>query len=185
MIKLPYKSWMSVQATMDAEEMGQLNRSLTRGRGNVAGCLAEISLAEFLKADRVSNEKKEFYNYDLLKDKQKIEVKTKRRTKDPMSHYEVSIATTSLHQQPDVYAFVSITFGNKKGRGLGAVYTGIKAVWLCGFISREEFFDKAKFIPKGRFDTSNGFRAHHDMYNLPITDLYDDLTMRRVEPSEG
>lgn len=177
MIELPYKPWMSVQATMDAEEIGQLNKSLTKGRGTVAGCLAEVSLCEFLGADRVSNDKKDFYNYDLLKDKKKIEVKTKRRTKDPMSHYEVSIATTSLHQQPDVYAFVSITFGDKKGRGLGAVYSGIKVIWLCGFISRKEFFDKATFVPKGKFDISNNFRAHHDMYNLPISELWESLDL--------
>lgn len=185
MIELPYKPWMSVQAATEAEEMGQLNRSLTRGEGNIAGCLAEIVLAEFLKADRVSKEEKEFYHYDLLKNKQKIEVKTKRRTKDPLPHYEVSIATTSLHQQPDIYAFISITFKNKKGRGLKAVYTGVKAVWLCGFITREGFFNKAKFIPKGKFDISNGFRAHHDMYNLAIKDLYDDLKTLPTSPSEG
>lgn len=167
---------MMREAKKKADQLGILNRSITGGRGNIAGYLAEIALNKHLESEHLScAEGEDKYNFDLLKKKKKIEVKCKRRTCDPQPEYEVSIAATSKHQQPDFYAFISITFREKRGKGRAATYHGVESIWLCGFISREEFFEKARFVPKGKIDKTNWFKAHANMYNLPIQDLHDTI----------
>lgn len=175
MIKLPYSPQMLGAARKKADELGEIKRSITKGRGNLAGYLAEISLNKYLESKNVScKEGKAKFNFDLTKDGKKIECKCKRRTVDPKPEYEVSIASTSVHQKPDIYAFVSITFENKEGKGKKAVYSGVQTIWLCGFMPREEYFEKATYWRKGQIDKSNGFRTLNNMWNMKIQDLYED-----------
>jgi hypothetical protein len=176
MIKLEYLPWMMREAKKKAEALGAIKNSITGGKGNIAGYLAEIALNRHLESKNLSCEDGILkYNFDLLKGEKKIEVKCKRRTVDPKPEYEVSIASTSVHQKPDVYAFVSITFKEKRGKGKSATYHGVESIWLCGFMERDEYFEKARYMRKGQIDTSNGFRVHQNMYNLAISELKDEL----------
>lgn len=173
MIKLDYKGWMLREAKRKAEKLGVIRNSITKGKGNIAGYLAEIALNKYLESQNVScTEGKDKFNFDLIHEGKKIDVKCKRRKVNPEEHYEVSIAATSKHQQPDVYAFVSITFKEKRGKGREATYHGVDSIWLCGFMPRDEYFEKGRFVPKGKLDTSNGFFCKANMYNMPISDLY-------------
>jgi len=174
--KLKYFPWMSREAIKKSKDLGSIRNSITSGGGNLAGYLGEIALARHLKADNIScDEGNEKYNYDLLKSGKKIEVKTKRRTRDVEGHYEVSIAATSKHQKTDVYAFISITFDRKEGKGRNATYHKVKSIWLCGYMAQDEYFKKAKYMRKGQIDISNGFRVHANMYNMPISELKSDI----------
>ncbi len=166
---------MSRDAQRKAKALGSIKNSITKGGGNIAGYLAELALARHLNAENIScDEGEDKFDYDLIKDGLKIDAKAKRRTVDPRANYEVSIAKTSKHQQPDVYAFVSITFKEKRGKGKRATYHGIDSIWLCGFMLRDEYFEKATFLRKGDIDPSNNFKVHADMYNLPISSLYKE-----------
>ena len=159
---------MVQRALQKSEALGSLNHSITGGAGNFAGYMGEECISHFLGADNVScDEGDDKFNYDLIYNGYTIEVKTKRRTVDPKDFYDVSIAKTSTHQKPDVYAFVSIT----KNRGK----VGFNNVWLCGFMGCKEFFDSAVFHKKGSIDHQNNFKVHRDMYNMRISDLYIDL----------
>mgnify|MGYP003648779566 FL=1 len=174
---------MISEALEKARNLGAINNSITSGGGNLAGYLAEIALAEDLQCDNVScDEGDEKYNYDLIKNKLKIDVKTKRRTVDPRPSYEVSIAETSKHQKADTYAFISITFKGKRGKGRGATYHGVESVWLCGFMPKTEYFERAKFWKRGEVDPSNGFSVHANMYNLPISSLRESEGQRNFSP---
>ena len=159
MEKLKFDSDMIKDAVEWAAELGSLNNSITGGDGNFAGRLGELALAQHLNALRVQDD----YWYDLMHDGDTIEVKTKRRSVDPQMHYDVSVAKTSTHQQPDRYAFMSVTLDGRR----------VKNIWLCGFIDRDEFFKKARLMRKGKVDKSNGFKTHADMYNLEISELHD------------
>tara|TARA_B100000497_G_C7646616_1_gene388821 strand:+ start:320 stop:850 length:531 start_codon:yes stop_codon:yes gene_type:complete len=174
MRKLKFNQSMIDEAVKKAKNLGSINNSITSGGGNLAGYLAEIALAEDLQCNNVScDEGNEKYNYDLIKNDLKIDVKTKRRTVDPRSSYEVSIAETSKHQKADTYAFISITFKEKRGKGSSATYHGVESIWLCGFMPKKEYFEQAKFWKKGDVDPSNGFTVHANMYNMPISRLKD------------
>lgn len=173
MNKIPFTEEMVKQAVHCAKAIGLLNNSITSGRANVAGCLGEIALANFIGADRKSASR----NFDLVLDGKTIEVKTKRRTVDPKDWYEVSVAETSRHQKPDLYAFISITFEKKIGGGVEASYRNPRTVWLCGYYDAVQYFEDAKKMPKGREDASNGFKTHVTMFNLPIKELDKTLGM--------
>lgn len=178
MKKIRFEKWMIKEALRKADELGCINNSITKGRGNLTGYLSEIALSEYLKCKNVScDEGVDKYDYDLIKNGVKIDVKTKRRTVDPKDYYEVSIAETSKHQKTDFYAFTSITFREKRGTGRNRKYFGIESIWLCGFISKNKYFRLAKHLKAGDIDESNGFTVHSNMYNLPISELsFDTLT---------
>ncbi len=176
MRKLNFDQSMIDEAIKKAEELGSINNSITSGRGNLAGYLAEIALTKYLGCKNISCDKgRDKYDYDLIKDGRKIDVKTKRRTVDPKPFFEVSIAGTSKHQKTDTYAFISITFKEKRGMGSQAQYYGVESIWLCGFMSKEDYFNKAIFWKKGAVDPSNGFKVHADMYNMPISSLGESI----------
>lgn len=160
MEQLKFDAEMIKDAVEWAAKLGSLNNSITGGDGNFAGRLGELALAKHLGI-----EVQDDYSYDLVKDGKTIEVKTKRRTVDPQEHYDVSVAETSRHQHPDVYAFISITLDDRK----------VKRVWLCGYMDCDQYFATAKKMKKGQRDNSNGFKTHADMYNMAISRLREEL----------
>lgn len=159
---------MLVSAKIRADSLGVLNNSITNGRGNLAGFIGEEAIAGYLGASIVGT-----FNHDIiLKNGESLEVKTKRRSVVPAPYFEGSIAEKSTHQKPDIYAFMS-TYG-KLVNGTRDKYCKLYSVWLCGFISYGDFFDKAVFYKKGT-KFSNGFTSKADMYNLPYSKLHANI----------
>jgi len=175
MKKLYFDDQMIHDAISSANALGSINNSILNGGGNVAGYLGEYAVGYDLGAKIISNKKgKEKYNNDLRWYDKKIEVKTKRRTVAPLLKYEVSIAETSIHQQPDIYAFVSIHCKELISKN-PRKYRGIIDIWLCGYMGYNEYFEKAVYYKKGQIDKSNGFKVHRNMYNMKIGDLYEEI----------
>ena len=172
---LPFNIGMILRAKEKSQSLGSLNNSILEGHGNIAGYLGEEALSSFINATIMSSDDgREKYNHDLLLNGKKIEVKTKRRTCKPYSNYDVSVVKTSMHQVPDIYAFVSIEC-NEIVQKSPKIYKGIKNIWLCGFVTSEYFKDNARFIQKGQIDPSNGFKSHADMYNMSISSLKSNI----------
>ena len=159
---IPHNDYMVGKAREWGKEIGCLRNSITRGKGNLGGRVGEIAFASYVGADLVDD-----YNHDVILSGEKIEIKTKRRTVAPKGSYEVSVASTSLHQKPDRYAFISVQFKRKKGFN----YYGLEKVWLCGDMRAEEYLERARFWKKGEMDESNNFVTLVDMYNLSIDKL--------------
>lgn len=156
MIEIKITEQMKKRAWRKAREMGEINNSITKGDGNIAGFLGEQVANEVIKGD-VTNT----YNYDILKDGIRYDVKTKRCTSEPKRYYECSIASLQIKQDCDMYAFVRIE--NIKGRWGRA--------WVLGFYEKHEYFEDARFLKKGQIDGDNNFRVKADCYNVPIGDL--------------
>jgi hypothetical protein len=168
LIKIPFNEQTINKAKEFAANLGCLKNSITSGSGNKAGYLGELALSEYLGATLISNCD---FNSDILFQGKKIEVKTKRRSRDPRPDYEVSVAETSKHQRPDIYAFISITFKKVLDIAGKKRYKEPQSIWLCGFYDAEKYFLDAKKIKKGARDKSNNFTCHCDMYNLGISKL--------------
>jgi len=158
---IPHDEGMVEAAKRWGKRLGKLNNSITKGKGNLGGRLGEIAFASYIGAELADD-----YGFDILLD-EKIEIKTKRRTVPPKNHYEVSVASTSLHQKPDRYVFMSVEFERKRGFN----YYGLKNVWLCGDMKAEEYLDRARVWKKGEMDESNKFVTLVDMHNLRIDQL--------------
>lgn len=140
------------KATMMSEEMGVLNGSITKGAGNKAGFLGEVCAAKYLKADH-----KNTYQYDLILPNGKtVDVKTMRSKFMPLLSYNVTISNWNTKQKCDYYVFTRC-------------HTKYHKVWLCGYIDKEVFFDKATLRKKGEKDGTFVYKS--DSWALPIDQL--------------
>ena len=140
-----------------AEDMGKLYNSITSGQGNVAGFIGELVVAELLDAQRQNTK-----DYDLvLADGSTVDVKTKRTSVEPKTHYDCSVAKLSLHQKCDKYAFCRVKND----------YT---VCWFLGLIPHDRYFELARELKKGEIDPSNNYTVKSDCFNLSIADLQSE-----------
>ena len=166
MQSLKFNQKMIDQASQWANDLGGIKNSITSGDGNYAGRLGELALAKHL-----SVEVEDHKDYDLIYNDLRVEVKTKRRATKPKPNYTVNIASTSRHQKPDTYAFLSVEYSD---RDSGGNYSDLLKIWLCGYKSADQFFEEAEFWPKGTPDPPF-FKTHRDMYVLTIGELDERL----------
>jgi hypothetical protein len=170
MIEIPFTDEMVRESHHLAKKLGSIKNSITLGGGNRAGYLGELAVSDYINAEHVSCDwGEDKYNRDLVLKDKNFEVKTKRRTVDPRSNYDASVADTSKHQKTDYYIHLSITFTSHQGR---KIYYNPSKIWLCGIISKEDYFAQSKIWSEGDVDDSNDFKTHVKMHNLP----YDKLT---------
>jgi hypothetical protein len=135
------------------DQMGVLPGSITHGQKTVYGFLGEILIAELIGARHENT-----YNYDLIKGRWRIDVKTKCCTSRPRDHYECSIAAFNTRQQCHYYVFVRILANYSRA-------------WCLGAIRKPEYFRLAHYCRKGMADV-NGWLFKADCYNLPIKLLH-------------
>ena len=153
---------MLEDAKKKALDMGRIKNSITKGDGNIAGFLGEFLCASLLPyGSKISNT----YDYDIVSGDKFIDVKTKRTKVKPKPYYDCSIASLSTHQKCSHYIFTRVLYDCSKA-------------WILGWMSKEEYFDKARFLAKGERDGDNGFIVKADCYNLPIEDLYEISSLK-------
>lgn len=157
MIEIEITDKMKKQAWRKAREMGRLNNSITKGEGNIAGFLGEVVANQIINGTITNT-----YDYDIVDSNGfKYDVKTKRCTSPPKSHYECSVAEYNTRQNCDYYVFVRIEWVNKRwGRA-----------WFLGAYHKDSYFQDATHLKKGQIDRSNGFVVKANCYNLPISKL--------------
>jgi hypothetical protein len=102
------------------------------------------------------------FDYDLVVNDKKVDVKTKQTSVKPLPHYECSIAKLNTKQKCDAYAFVRILNDFSKG-------------WYLGVLTKEDYYDKATFLRKGDVDPSNNYTVKADCYNVRIDELAKQL----------
>lgn len=143
----------------EASSMGNLHGSIENGDGNYAGIFGEMLFTKEIGGVRANT-----YDYDVIYDDTKIDVKTKRRSVEPEPYYECSIADYNTEQDCDLYYFVSVLYDYSEA-------------WLLGYKSPENYYEEAVFHEEGDFDPDNGFEFKADCWNLPISDLeeFDEL----------
>ena len=149
------------QARARAKEMGGIRNSITKGKGNFAGFLAE----EIIYTLTPHSELVFSYDYDVTIRDATFDVKTKRTTVTPLPFYECSIARTSLHQKCDGYIFCRYNKDTDE-------------MFICGVMGREEYFERSRYLRKGQVVDNNHFKVKADCYNLPISDLYHPKYLR-------
>ena len=134
--------------------MGKLKNSITEGRGNIIGFLGEELIKKYLGIQDNNT-----YEYDLIYKNKKLEVKTKARTVEPRPFYNATVSSYNPNQKCDYYIFTSVL----KDYSFG---------WICGFISKHDFFENAVFNKKGDYE-SNTFKFRSDCYNIQYDKLKD------------
>lgn len=162
MIEVDITDNMINRARKKAKEMGRLNNSITGGMGNLVGFIGEEVAAHVLRNSGKKVVEENTYDYDLVVDGIKVDVKTKSTSVAPLPHYSNSVANFNTKQQCDYYVFIRI----KKDLTVG---------WWCGVYSKSQFFKDATFMEKGQLDADNKYVVKADCYNLPISQLKEML----------
>jgi hypothetical protein len=134
-----------------AEKLPLLNNSIRKGEGSLVAYIGEEVVKNVL-----NGEIKDTYDYDIVYQNMKVDVKTKERTVAPKPYYECSVADFNTKQDCDEYAFVS-------------VLNTLKEAWYLGKITKPDFYKKAVFHRKGEIDPANNFIFKADCYNIPIS----------------
>ena len=137
--------------------MGKLHNSILRGKGNMSGFIGEQIAFQILDGKWDNT-----FDYDLVVNDKKVDVKTKQTSVKPLPHYECSIAKLNTKQKCDAYAFVRILNDFSKG-------------WYLGVLTKEDYYDKATFLRKGDVDPSNNYTVKADCYNVRIDELAKQL----------
>ena len=143
------------RAKKKAATVGNLQGSITGSLSHVVGAIGEIIVADVMGADESNT-----YDYDLVRDGERIDVKTKRCNTRPFPHYDCSVAAHGTNQNCDSYVFVRIL-------------TDTSRAWILGSIPKPDFYTRATKYKRGDVDPANGFIFKADCYNLPISELSD------------
>jgi hypothetical protein len=109
--------------------------------------------------------------FDLVYNGLKVDVKTMGRSVDVQPDYVNHFYARQKRFNADAYVFCSY---NKNKNELT----------ICGWITKDAFFKKAKFYPKGtrRYQTSGAyFCTRLDMYEIPNTELLDFTTLKEIQ----
>ena len=145
----------------------KLKNSITRGEGNIVGYLGELVAQKV-----IGGEIKDTRDYDILtEDGVKWDVKTKKCSSPPQSHFECSVTNYNTTQKCDKYIFVRVLKDHSKG-------------YICGELPHDEYYKKATFIEQGQFDPSNKWRALCDCWNVAISDL-NEINTQDTMPSDN
>jgi hypothetical protein len=158
MIEVDITSVMLEKAHQLAKELGELNNSITKGEGNIVGFLGEEVALKVLLDRGNKCERSNTYDFDIIVNSKKIDVKTKLTSVIPKEYYSCSVASFNTKQKCDYYAFVR-------------VYKDLSKAWWCGLYKKEDYYKDAVFMKKGQVDPDNNFIVKADCYNLPISRL--------------
>ena len=124
-----------------------LNKSIMRGGCNIIGALGEVMIQDiFVHQDTVST-----YDYDLIIQNDKIDVKTGKVTRPPDKSYNAKIPAYQKFQETDYYFF-------------GYVTAELTEYYLAGYIAKEQFFNLAELKRAGETEQEFTFRC--DTYIL-------------------
>ena len=155
MIQIKITPDIIARAKKKAATVGNLQGSITGSLSHVVGAVGEIIVADAIGANESNT-----YDYDLVRDGERIDVKTKRCNTRPFPHYDCSVAAHGANQNCDSYIFVRIL-------------TDTSRAWILGSIPKQDFYTKATKYKRGDIDPANGFTFKADCYNLPISELSD------------
>lgn len=146
-----------IKKAKELYEFNSLKGSITNGESNIYGALGEVVTYDYLMLKGHNVNFKSTYDYDMLVDTYKVDVKTKRTTVKPKDYYFCSISSFNTKQKCDFYFFVRVKEDYSKA-------------YLLGYISKTKFYNQSIFKRKGDLDT-NGFKFKDDCYNIEVKQL--------------
>ena len=141
---------------------GELKGSKTKGKGNLFGAIGEIVVFDIYNAKGSKLDFNSTYDYDLIIDNYKIDVKTKKFTSrfTPNNNWNLNIFDFNTTQKCNYYFFVGVA-------------DDLKTAYLYGYIKPVDFYNISTFNKKNEIDPKgNGvWTFKDDCYNLQIGKL--------------
>lgn len=142
-------------AHAEAKALGLLKNSIAQGKGNLAGFIGDMIIADYIGATLEHT-----YDYDMTLGHILIDAKTKNTTVKPFPDYACSVSDFNTTQRCHWYAFARVDIPRKLG-------------YILGYMPKELFYQRAGFLRKGSIEGSNKFVVKSDCYNINVNQLYD------------
>lgn len=146
-----------IERAFNLYDFGSLKNSITKGGSSNYGALGEIIVFDYFKSIGKKVDHSSSYDYDLILENKKIEVKTKKVFKVDVNNVKATVAASNTHQDCDYYFFTQVLSDMSKG-------------YILGYKSRKRFFEEAAFKLEGDVD-DNGFIFKADCYNMSVNEL--------------
>ena len=133
-------------------------------RKQFIGILSENMIRDFLKKDLIGLDSNDegfdikYYNY-------KADIKSMERKVKPEPHHVNNLLDIQMKHQANAFIFSSL-------------YVDKKILTICGWITKKDFKDKAKFYKKGtvrKRDDGTSFESFADLWELENKYLYPIL----------
>jgi hypothetical protein len=138
-------------------EFKALNNSITKGESNIFGAIGEVMVHDFFAIKGVDVDHTSTYDYDMIIDGHKIDVKCHATNYEPKEYYNCCVPVMQSWQKCDFYFFTHVTYD-------------FKHCYLDGYKSKSDFFNEARIVKKGEKDKNN-FRFKTDNYIVQIKNL--------------
>ena len=131
----------------------KLKNSISNGESNIYGAIGEIVIYDLCVEKGINALHQPTYDYDIVIEGYKIDVKTKKTTVEPKPHYYASVAAYNTKQACDFYFFLRVN-------------ENLKHCYVLGYKSKIDFFNESTFGKEGDLDGCWRYKA--DCYNLEI-----------------
>ena len=139
-----------LQRAKERFDFKELNGSITKGEGNLAGAIGEVIAIDYLEPRGGFIKDESTYDYDFKANGFKIDVKTKRQNYPPKGDYRVAVSAWNTKQKCDYYIFCTTLYDYSK-------------VYINGYFPKKDFFLESTLLRKGDNDI-NGFVARYDCH---------------------
>lgn len=131
-----------------------------RVEARIAGILGEIVYQSIFPSSRKTPNVS--FPFDFYHNGKNVDVKCKCRNVPPRDNFDASFFAYQLlgekFKHVDRYVFMSTT-------------NDFYSVWICGYIDKKDFIDKATFWKKGQIDSTNNKAFDEDMFSVFYSQL--------------
>lgn len=146
-----------IEEAKDLYNFKYLKNSITKGQSQIYGALGEVITMEFLRSKGKEVKYEGDYNYDLISNGKKIDVKTIKTDKEPNDEFNANIDANNTTQKTDFYLWCSVSVDMSYG-------------YVIGYLEKDEFYKIANLKKKGEIDHSE-WTFKSDTYTTKIKNI--------------
>jgi hypothetical protein len=128
-----------IEEAKDLYNFKCLKNSITKGESQLHGAIGEVITMEFLKSKGKAVKYEGDYNYDIISNGKKIDVKTIKTDKEPTDKFNANISAFNHTQQTDFYLWCAVSADMTYG-------------YVIGYLEKDEFYKIAELKKKGDID---------------------------------
>ena len=146
-----------IEEAKDLYNFKCLKNSITNGESQVHGALGELIAMQVLDLRDNHVDYVGHYDYDLICNGKKIDVKTIKSNHEPKNDYNANISAFNHTQQTDYYLWCYVSLDMTYG-------------YVIGYLEKDEFYRIAELKKKGEIDYGD-WTFKSDTYTTKIKNL--------------
>lgn len=156
-MKKIYITLEQIEEAKDLYNFKNLKNSISKGESQLHGALGELIAMQVLDLRDNYVEYVGDYNYDLICNGKRIDVKTIKSNHEPKDDYNANISAFNHTQQTDYYLWCYVSLDMTYG-------------YVIGYLEKNQFYKIAELKKKGEIDWGD-WTFKSDTYTTKIKNL--------------